>query len=183
MPTTYANTIDGKSILARRAESDKGGRQIDATYACYGALSATAKSNICKGLHQDRTTLFEGNATKGVIILSESAWNFEYIEIYFATYDSSGPNPGNLGSGYTRLLTGLNTYREAETIVLRCIMIQSTASPSLYYTYNIVGVLVVSNNTTISLVSAGIYRLPDNTNLNNSGWMHIRKIVGVHRIV
>ena len=33
MPTTFANTIDGNELYAKRAEQDKYGNQIDTTYA------------------------------------------------------------------------------------------------------------------------------------------------------
>ena len=33
MPTTFANTIDGNELYAKRAEQDKNGNQIDTTYA------------------------------------------------------------------------------------------------------------------------------------------------------
>ena len=33
MPTTFANTIDGNELYAKRAEQDKDGNQIDTTYA------------------------------------------------------------------------------------------------------------------------------------------------------
>lgn len=44
MPTTFANTIDGNDIYAKRAEQDKNGDQIDTTYAKSAGLASVATS-------------------------------------------------------------------------------------------------------------------------------------------
>jgi len=173
----FVNTLDGNPIYAERAQRDASGKVLADDYARHNALTAAQVAALQNALGVDRTTLFEGDwgNVNTSQTLPESPLNFEYIEVVF---DDARDATQNVGNRTIRFIPSL-------TRVLSALIVMSgnVASPTNSNYYYVTKTIADVNTKTWTIVAGnGHFNVRTNSNGNNTLWVHIRGIYGIHRI-
>ena len=173
----FVNTLDGNPIYAERALRDASGNEISTAYGRPDSLTSAQVAALQNALGIDRTTLYEGawRDVNSSITLPESPLNFEYIEV---VCDCQRHATENVGNRTIRFIPS----RSRVLSVLICLSGNATSPTNSNFYYVTKTIANVNTKTWTIVAGNGHFNVRTNSNGNNSAWVRIREIYGIHRI-
>lgn len=174
MSTTFANTWNGNTFMASRAEADKDGKPFG-DYVLPSEMTTAQKAGLKSELGVDRTVIYRNEDTHnfGDITLSELTSNFEYVDVIHGLNNTA---TGNINRKTYRFYPARATYQLVLFSLFKSNL--NNATNDLWWTY----CTYIDTNTLNWKRTGSAFKNYTSKSMASGSFNGILEIIGYHRI-